>query len=147
MPRADAPREAKAAVVAIFRAADALRRRFGPLLEAHGVTLQQYNVLRILRGAGGDGLCTLELAGRMIEQAPGITRLIDRLEAKRWVRRERSSRDRREIRCHVTAAGLRLLARLDAPVARMDGAAVAALSRADLARLTSLLGPLAREPD
>src|SRR2546422_610497 len=81
MARTHTPREAKDAVIAIFRAADRLRRHFTPLLESHGITLQQYNVLRILRGAGKEGLCTLELAGRMIEQAPGSTRLIDRLEA------------------------------------------------------------------
>jgi hypothetical protein len=58
-------------------------RRLAGVVEPHGVTLQQYNVLRILRGAGEGGLPTLEIAQRMIEHAPGITRLLDRLERKR----------------------------------------------------------------
>jgi DNA-binding MarR family transcriptional regulator len=147
MARTHAPREAKDAVTAIFRAADRLRRHFTPLLESHGVTLQQYNVLRILRGAGDEGLCTLALAGRMIEQAPGITRLIDRLEAKSWVRRERSQGDRREVRCHITPAGLRLLAKLDEPVEQLDDDAVNTLSPNDLAAMTALMNRLHREPE
>ncbi|MGH2690413.1 MAG: MarR family winged helix-turn-helix transcriptional regulator, partial [Actinomycetota bacterium] len=75
------PSHVKAAVLGIIRAADVLRRRGAVLFAPYGLTLQQYNVLRILRGARPDGLCTLTIADRMIEQAPGITRLIDRLEA------------------------------------------------------------------
>ena len=63
-----------------MRAADLVRRRVTCVLEPHDITGQQYNVLRILRGAGAEGLPTLEIAQRMIEQTPGITRLIDRLE-------------------------------------------------------------------
>jgi len=146
MARTHAPREAKDAVIAIFRAADRLRRHFTPLLESHGITLQQYNVLRILRGAGKEGLCTLELAGRMIEQAPGITRLIDRLETKSWVLRERSSDDRREVRCYITPAGLRLLEQLDDPVDQLDDDVMSTLSPNDLATMTGLMNRLHREP-
>jgi DNA-binding MarR family transcriptional regulator len=100
-------------VVALVRTADLLRRALTGVVEPHGITLQQYNVLRILRGAGPEGLPTLEIAGRMIEHAPGVTRLVDRLQAKGLVRRQRSTEDRREIRCRIAAEGLDLLARLD----------------------------------
>ena len=146
MPRLDSPRPTKAAVLGILRAADALRRRYGALLEPYGITLQQYNVLRILRGAGPQGLCTLTVAERMIEQAPGITRLIDRLEAKRLVVRVRSAEDRRQVWCRITPAGLRLLGRLDAPVAALDRLAVAGLPRTDRVRLAELLAAVHREP-
>ena len=141
------PSHTKAAVLGILRAADVLRRRGAALLEPHGITLQQYNVLRILRGARPDGLCTLTIADRMIEQAPGITRLIDRLEAKHLVLRVRSSEDRRQVWCRITPAGLRLLARLDEPVAALDRQAVAALPRADQMRLAELLRAIHREPE
>ena len=67
------------AVVTLLRTADRLRTALSSVVEPHGITLQQYNVLRILRGAGTDGLPTLEIAERMIGQAPGITRLLDRI--------------------------------------------------------------------
>ena len=103
-------------VVALLRTADLLRRHGSALLEGQGITLQQYNVLRILRGAGDAGLPTLEVAGRMIEQTPGVTRLLDRLEAKGLVRRQRCPKDRRQHLCWITAEGLALLAGLDEPV-------------------------------
>lgn len=140
------PALSKAAVLGIIRAADVLRRRGVALLEPHGITPQQFNVLRILRGARPDGLCTLTIAERMIEQAPGITRLIDRLEAKQLVVRVRSSEDRRQVWCRITPAGLRLLARLDEPVAALDRQAVARLPRADQQRLVELLRAVHREP-
>jgi DNA-binding MarR family transcriptional regulator len=133
-------------VLGIIRAADVLRRRGAALFEPYGITLQQYNVLRILRGARPDGLCTLTIAERMIEQAPGITRLIDRLAAKQLVVRVRSVEDRRQVWCRITPAGLRLLARLDEPVAALDRQAVAALPRADQMRLAELLRAIHREP-
>src|SRR5258708_1436003 len=102
-------------VVALVRTAGLLRRALTHLVEPKGITLQQYNVLRILRGAGAEGLPTLEIAGRMIEQAPGVTRLLDRLQAKALVRRQRSPEDRRQIRCCITPASLALLTRPQSP--------------------------------
>jgi DNA-binding MarR family transcriptional regulator len=122
------------------------RRRAAALLEPYGVTQQQYNVLRILRGARPDGLCTLTIADRMLERTPGITRLIDRLEGKRLVVRVRSAEDRRQVWCRITPDGLRLLARLDRPVAELDRDVVAGLSRADQERLGELLAVVHREP-
>lgn len=114
------PSRSAEGVVGLLRTADVLRRRLAELLEPHGITFQQYNVLRILRGAGEAGLPTLEIAERMIEKAPGVTRLVDRLEAKGLVRRERGEEDRRQVLCWVTEAGLSLLDRLDPEVDRSD---------------------------
>ena len=97
------------AAIALLRTADVVRRRIARVVEPHGVTLQQYNVLRILAGAGGEGMPTLEIAARMIERAPGITRLLDRLEGKRLIRRERCPSDRRQVLCWIGESGLRLL--------------------------------------
>src|SRR6202008_362828 len=89
-------------VLSLLRTADQLKRDFACLVEPHGLTLQQFNVLRILRGAGPKGLPPLDIAERMIEQAPGITRLLDRLEKKALVRRERCPEDRRQVLVAIT---------------------------------------------
>jgi DNA-binding MarR family transcriptional regulator len=104
------------AAIALMRTADLLRRAVAGIVEPHGITPQQYNVLRILRGAGEKGLPTLEIAERMIEATPGITRLIDRLERKELVLRKRCPTDRRQVFCIITGGGLRLLDRLDDPI-------------------------------
>ena len=127
------------AAVALMRTADIVRRAVGAVVEAEGITVQQYNVLRILRGAGERGLPTLEIAERMIEQTPGITRLIDRLEGKQLVQRVRCLTDRRQVFCRITEEGLTLLARLDAPISAADAAALESLGDHDLAQLIQLL--------
>jgi MarR family transcriptional regulator, organic hydroperoxide resistance regulator len=126
-------------VVALLRTADLVRRTVGKALEPHDITLQQYNVLRILRGAGEQGLPTLEIADRMIEQAPGVTRLLDRLEVKGLVRRQRCAQDRRQVLCWLTPAGLELVERLDEPVDSADAEAVAMLTPEEQERLLRML--------
>lgn len=126
-------------VVGILRTAAVLQRHVSRVVEPSGITLQQYNVLRILRGAGDAGLPTLAIRDRMIEEAAGITRLLDRLEAAGFVLRERSTPDRRQVLCRITAAGLALLATLDAPVDEVNTLALAALSLDEQHALLSLL--------
>lgn len=126
-------------VVALLRTVDLVRRGLGRVVESHGITLQQYNVLRILRGAGNAGLPTLDIAQRMIEQAPGVTRLLDRLEAKGLVRRKRCPQDRRQVLCFATPAALRLLEDLNAPMDRADREALGMLDPAQLDTLIGLL--------
>jgi DNA-binding MarR family transcriptional regulator len=126
-------------VVALIRTADLVRRTVGRVLEPYDITLQQYNVLRILRGAGEQGLPTLEIGERMVEHAPGVTRLLDRLEAKRLVRRQRCPEDRRQVLCWLTPAGAELVAKLDEPVDSADAEAVAMLGPEDQERLLRLL--------
>ena len=129
----------KAAVMALLRASDIVRRHFTAIVEPYGITLQQFNVLRILRGAGESGLPTLEIVERMIETTPGITRLLDRLEAKRLVRRERCSVDRRQVLCWITEEGRAILAKLDTAIEEADRAVVAGLRKPQLATLVLYL--------
>lgn len=129
---------------AMLLTADAMRRALGQVLEPHGLTSQQYNVLRILRGARPDSLPTMEIAARMLEQTPGITRLLDRLETKGLVSRERRTDDRRQVLCSITPLGLELLAGLDEPVDRADEALLGVLKDAEL---RTLLGYLERIRD
>src|SRR5215216_1776403 len=95
------------------------------------ITGQQYNVLRILRGVHPDPLPVLEIAERMIEETPGITGLLDRLESKGLVRRQRCTADRRQVHCYVTAGGLALLTALDPLFDAVDADAIAPLSAED----------------
>jgi DNA-binding MarR family transcriptional regulator len=127
------------AYLTILRTADDMRRRVSMVLEPAGVTLQQYNVLRILRGAGKDGLPTLAIGERMIERTPGITRLIDRMEEKGWVDRERCTEDRRRVWCRITEEGLRILGPLDAPVNAVDDLLEEVLDQHELATLIGQL--------
>lgn len=127
------------AILGLLRTTDRVRRRIQEIVEPFGVTLQQYNVLRILRGAGEEGLPTLAIAHRMLEQTPGITRLIDRLEAKGWVARQRQQGDRRLVICRITTSGLEILARLDEPVANADEMLTDILSESECQALIALL--------
>lgn len=127
------------AAVGLLRTADAVKRHFSSVIESHGITLQQYNVLRILRGAGPEGLPTLTVGERMIEQTPGVTRLIDRLEKKNLVVRVPCSKDRRRVYCRITPEGLTLLEELDEPIDRADAQAVSVLPSSDLDSLIEML--------
>ena len=122
-------------VLGLFRTAEMLRHRFSRALEPEDVTLQQYNVLRILRGAGPEGLPTLEIRQRMVERTPGVTGLVDRLAAKELVERERCAHDRRVVYCRITPAGRALLSRLDAAIDEADDGALGALSENELRSL------------
>lgn len=130
------------AFLSLLRTADMVKHRFHQLFEAAGITFQQYNVLRILRGAGSEGIATLEIGDRMIERTPGVTRLLDRLEAKDFVRRERCPQDRRKVLCHISPKGLEMLASLDAPVVEADEAVFRGMAEEDLDVLIGILGRL-----
>lgn len=132
------------AVVALLRTASLVRRRFEALMQAHGITFQQFNVLRILRGANAP-LPTMEVAERMIEREPGITRLMERLVRHGLVERTRCVEDGRRLLCSITPEGSRLLAVLDAPVAALDDQILGHLSPGHLKTLIDLLDQ-AREP-
>lgn len=125
--------------LSILRTADQLKRGAQQYFETVDLTEQQYNVLRILRGAGEPGLPTLAIAERLIEHTPGITRLIDRLEAKGLVRRERPDCDRRQVYCFLTKSGATLLASLDDTVDAQTTGAFARLSKTELKTLIAIL--------
>lgn len=128
--------------VALLLTADRLRRHIAATVGTRGITPQQYNVLRILRGAADQGLPTLEIAARMIEAAPGITRLLDRMEVHGLVRRERCSTDRRQVLCWITKQGARILEDLDAPVDLAERQIMSALTKGELSELLRILKKL-----
>ena len=102
------------------------------------MSANQYNVLRILRGAP-DGLTCGEIGNRMITRDPDITRLLDRLEKRGLISRCRESKDRRMVMARITPEGLKLLARMDEPVRAMHRSQLGHLGRERLRALTELL--------
>ncbi|MEO7086020.1 MAG: MarR family transcriptional regulator [Gemmatimonadaceae bacterium] len=125
--------------VSILRTAALIDRHFAQVVSRTGVTIQQYNVLRILRGAGSEGMPTLFIRDRMIHTAPGITRLIDKLEAAALARRERTAPDRRQVFCSITERGLAVLDELDEEMRQADEIAVGNLSDDEQRHLLELL--------
>ena len=102
--------------VKLLRAATAVSQEAEKLLKSHGLSPEQYNVLRILRGAEPLGLACREIGERMITRDPDMTRLLDRLEGRGLVTRERQKDDRRVVKTRITSTGLEILGRLDQPV-------------------------------
>jgi DNA-binding MarR family transcriptional regulator len=142
--RAACPEEA--AFLDLLRTADILSRRLIPVLKAEHLSATQYNVLRILRGAG-EGLACGEIASRMITRDPDVTRLLDRLEKRALISRCRETKDRRTVMARITPEGLKLLARLDEPVQAAHRKQLGHLGRERLRTLTEVLrmarGPVA----
>lgn len=132
-------RLAQEAFLAVSRAASLLGDDVDRLLAPHGLSQPQYNVLRILRGAGDGGLCRHEIRGRLISRMPDVTRLVDRLAEAGLVARERGEADRRLVRTTITPAGLALLAGLDAPVAALHERQFARLTPEEREQLGGLL--------
>ena len=133
------PSQRQEGAVALMRTADQLRHLLSRHVEPMGITVQQYNVLRILRGARSERLPTLEIAKRMIERTSGIMRLLDRLEAKQLVDRERYVFDRWQVFCGITPAGLGLLRRLDGTVNDLEVQSLGRLSDDQTRQLIRLL--------
>ncbi len=127
--------------VAVLRTANVLRRRFEALVSTEGVTLQQYNVLRILRGARGP-LPTMEIAARLVEEAPGITRLVATLDERGLLRREQWAGDRRQVLCQITPAGQRLLESLDPAMDHLDDSVTGDIPDKDIGLLLDLLAQI-----
>lgn len=123
----------------IFRAADFVGQQTEQLLKSHGLTGTQYNVLRILRGAGPDGLPCRSVGDRMISHDPDMTRLLDRMEKRGLIDRERQKDDRRVVKTRITATGLDILKKLDAPVRDLHKQQYQHISTARLKQLAELL--------
>lgn len=125
--------------VSLMRAADALSRGAEALLKPHSLSGTQYNILRILRGAGPAGLACREVGCRLISRDPDITRLLDRMEARGLIARAREARDRRVVKTRITEAGLLLLAELDQPVRALHRRQFRSLTAKQLRQLSVLL--------
>lgn len=136
------PFPAERAFVSLLSTTDKLTAFFEKIFTPFDITGQQYNVLRILRGAEPDGLPTLTVAERMIERAPGITRMIDRLEMKGLVTRELRPHDRRYVYCQITGKGLSLLELLDEPLIEGKKAAFRGLNQTEIEQLIELLAKI-----
>lgn len=123
----------------LVRTVDFVRLPFDRLFAEHGLSDPQYNVLRILRGHGGEGLPCTEIGTQMLTRMPDITRLVDRLEQAGLVERRRTPTDRRVVMVRITHQGLEILARLDEPVNALHRQTLGHLTRAELTELNRLL--------
>jgi DNA-binding MarR family transcriptional regulator len=134
------------AYLSIQRTAAILEHAFESALKEFGITATQYNVLRILRGAGPDGLCRNEIGERLIRRVPDVTRLLDRLEDMHLVARARGGDDRRFVTTRITQGGLRVLERLERVVAAIHDEQLGHLGAARLRTLIGLLAAVRRRP-
>jgi MarR family transcriptional regulator, organic hydroperoxide resistance regulator len=133
------------AFVALQKAADKLSVQAEQLLKSNGLTSAQYNVLRILRGAEPDGLACSSISERMISHDPDMTRLLDRMEKRNLITRQRQSDDRRVVKTRITSAGLELLKRLDSPVREMHKRQFAHMGHARVKTLADLLDEICEQ--
>lgn len=130
----------------VLRTGNAFVQDLVDLLRPYGLTQPQYNVLRILRGAGAAGLPTGEVGERMVvSREPDVTRLLVRMENQGLVERERRSDNRRFVTARITGKGLRVLKALDEPVRQMHARQLQHMTRSELGRLASLLERARRE--
>ena len=129
------------ALLNLMRTASVLEGAETAALKPYDLSLPQYNILRILRGAGSKGLACQEIAERMITRDPDVTRLLDRLEARALVQRARSIEDRRVVVTKIAEAGVRLLASLDAGLKDLPGKLLGHMGEK---RLRALIGLLER---
>jgi DNA-binding MarR family transcriptional regulator len=128
------------------RTADAMMRGLEETLRPSGLTQTQYNVLRILRGAGEGGLLCRQVAERMVTRDPDMTRLLDRLETRGLVTRERDRKDRRALSVRITSKGIRLVSALDDPIVALHRRQLSHLGEDRVQRLITLLEDARQEP-
>ncbi len=127
------------AYLALLRTADALQTQVEMWLKGFGLTGTQYNALRILRGAGKQGLPCSEIGERMITHDPDVTRLLDRLQDRGFVQRTRAQHDRRVVCGIITPAGLKLLRQIDSPLEKKGREMLKHVDQQNLAHLIELL--------
>lgn len=125
--------------VAFMQIADTLGAQAEQLFKTAGLTAAQYNVLRILRGAGRKGLACREIGERMISRDPDITRLLDRMEKRNLITRQRQSDDRRVVKTYITPQSLELLKTLDRPVSGLHKRQFQGIAPAKLRILAAML--------
>jgi DNA-binding MarR family transcriptional regulator len=127
------------AYLSLLRTTDALQTQSEAGLKEFGLTGTQYNALRILRGAGPEGLPCREIGVRMITRDPDITRLLNRLEGRGLVERTRAKHDRRVIYGKITPAGLKLLREMDGPIEKHGREMLRHVGQEKLKQLIELL--------
>lgn len=127
------------ATLSILRTSDLLENRIARLLRTHSLTPSQYNVLRILRGEGKPMPC-LEVADRMIQVAPAITRVVDQLTTRDLIGKSQAQYDRRVFLIEITPSGQELLLKIDQPMLQLHAALLGGVSASDLRILNETLG-------
>src|SRR4051812_39063207 len=142
--RASLPLEDQA-FIALQKAADGLGQQAEQLVKANGLTGAQYNVLRILRGAEPDGLACSTISERMISHDPDMTRLLDRMEKRDLITRQRQTDDRRVVKTRITGGGLELLKQLDHPIRELHKKQFANMGNARVKELADLLEEIGKQ--
>ena len=135
---------AEEALISLLVAAGQLTQRLNDLCRRHGITHDQYNILRILRGAHPEGHPRFEIARRLVSRAPDVTRLIDRLERQGLVERAWAAENRRHSIARITAAGLELLAAIDPEIEVLQRETVAGVGDAELETFSRICNRLIR---
>ena len=133
------------AVLSLLRTADLVSLPIAEVLRDARLSLSQYNVLRILRGAGDEPLACGEVSERMVRRDPDLTRLLDRLEARGLVTRSRGATDRRVVLASITPKGIELLAHLDDPMEEKLRERLAHVPASKLRTLVDLLEDVREE--
>lgn len=131
--------DTEAAHLAVLVTAERLKANAAQVFRAKDLTAAQYNVLRILRGAGKNGITCSDISSRMITRDSDITRMLDRLEARGLIVRERQAEDRRVVKAFIAEEGLQLLKELDRPLRKFIENQMAGLSESDLRKLVRIL--------
>lgn len=134
------------AILSIARTAAVLEHAGAEALRPFDLTITQYNVLRILRGAGSEGLCRNEVGERLVTKVPDVTRLLDRMEAAGLIVRERGSEDRRVVATRITDKGLKLLEKIDRELPAIHGRQLGHVSQKRLRELISILEEVRNVP-
>jgi len=134
------PSRSAEALLSVQRTAALIEHHLNEALRPHALTATQYNVLRILRGAGANGLCGREVAERMMSRVPDVSRLLERMEDMSLISRERDSADRRHVTARITARGLAIL---DQVAPALEGVERARVGRLGAERLQDLIDGLA----
>jgi DNA-binding MarR family transcriptional regulator len=130
------------AFLSILRTASELSNTADELLRQFDITQQQYNVLRILRGAGTESLCRNEISARMVAAAPDMSRLLDRMEKSGWITRERAEDDRRQVSTFITDSGKKLLTIIEGPVDEQTHRLFEGVKSTDLKMLVEVLAQI-----
>jgi DNA-binding MarR family transcriptional regulator len=134
------------AILSIARTAAIIEHAGAESLKPFNLTITQYNVLRILRGAGDTGLCRNEVGERLVTKVPDVTRLLDRMEAGGLIVRQRGGEDRRYVTTRITEKGLKLLEKIDRELPAMHGRQLGHVSQKRLKELISLLEEVRSAP-
>ena len=130
------------AFLSILRTASELSHASDKFLREFGISQPQYNVLRILRGAGAEGLCRNEISARMVTATPDMSRLLDRMERSGWITRERGENDRRQVSTFITDSGRKLLTLMESPINQQTHRLLEGVKSSDLKMLLDVLAQI-----